>query len=83
MIAAQREDTPASEQIQVTPALGIEEPRAFSAHIVFIETDGAQHLHERGVEMAFVQLIPAALLGFKPLWESLVHKNKRFIKTIT
>jgi len=76
MVSPQREHPPAREKIQVTAALGIEEPRAFPAYVVLIETDGADRLHKRGVEIPLVQFILAALLGVQPREKSLVHSMK-------
>ena len=51
MISPQREHAPAGEQIKIFVTGFIPQPAPFAADVFLVEPDGAEHLHERWVEM--------------------------------
>src|ERR1700735_5022034 len=76
MVSPQGESAPTGQKIERTLSFGVKKPRSFAPDVVFIESDGANHLHERRVEMAFVQFVLPALLCVEPRKESLVHSKR-------
>src|SRR5580704_18084063 len=75
MISSQCEHSPARQKIEVPVTFGIEKPRAFSTNVVLIETDGPDHRYKRGINMALVQFVLAALLAVEPFEKFWVHKK--------
>ena len=47
MIAAEGEDAPAGEEVQIFIAGGIPEVAALAADVALVEADGAEHFHKR------------------------------------
>ena len=64
MAAAEREHAEPGEEVEVAPAVAVEEVRALGAHVVGVEPDRAQHARHLRVHVALVQrerLVPARL----------------------
>ncbi len=64
VIAAEGEDAPAGEEIEVLVSVGIPEVAPFAADVALIEADRSQHLHKRRVDVVIVQFVlpPRVLL---------------------
>jgi len=73
VIAAEREDAPAGEQVEVFVAVGVPQVAAFAARVGFIEADRAEHFDEGRIDVLGMQVVLAALLLVEPLEEIGFH----------
>src|SRR3546814_16131737 len=61
MVAPQREDAEAAQQVEVAPAGDVVEVWALAAREVHVIAEGLQHAHELSVEMLLVERVLLAL----------------------
>src|SRR3954469_26021165 len=55
MAAAERENAGPRKEVETAVAVAVEEVRAFGAHVVLVEADGAENLRHLRVHVALVQ----------------------------
>jgi hypothetical protein len=72
MISPHAEHPKAREQVEVAPPLGIEEVCPLGAHVVAVEAEGAQHLHQLGIEVLVVEVEPLPC----PLLQQLTNPSR-------
>ncbi len=73
MIAAQREDAPAGQQIEIFVPVGVPEIAPFAADVTPVEPDGPKHLHECRVHMFGVKVIFTSAMLFEPCDKVFMH----------
>ncbi len=69
VVAAECEDAPAGEEVEVFVVVLVEEVGALAAGVGFVEADGAEHFHEGGVDVLVVEVVLLAGVLGEPVGE--------------
>src|SRR5581483_6533878 len=78
MISPQRKYAPTGQHVQISPPFRIEQVASLAPHVLFVETDGAQHLYKCRIDVSFVEFVLPALLAVEPGQEICRRRGTRF-----
>ncbi len=82
MVAAECEDAPAGEEVEIFVSLFVPEVAAFAADVLLVEADGAEHFDEGGVEVLLMKIEALSLKLLKPGGKIVVHVQRTSFRRI-